>query len=632
MIDHPGRAFAAVPVVLLRYSTRILVAATSVCIAFAAADRACAATPPDLAKLQRQVAEWRTHASPQSLSLAERRHANLAECTDEAAAQGRALEHGGVLAVDEEEYTYVGIEVDDERDCLFMVKPLHRGLSLAEAIDVSDADLMAADMPIKPKVYSAAEVAAANARLAELVALVRSGDYAPFDPQHPVSPVDIGARADCSHVDPRELAAHAINRQAGYIYNGGYAWGMVQRPDGAACIYLEPPIDRGLRADEAMAFEMAQRVHLHPEADKQRTGPDFQAMIAAALNRFDAAAAMPAGAPKNLIDCRDVGADGTDGADDAKSTSGELWIHDGVYSWSFLYRPGGTCLIVGGYRGLSVAEARAFLQAIPSGIADAKHAAAQRAFNCQAKVSQRYGGTMPAYEAGSINGWRYRVFYASLDPELHRLDEAQHALVETRKAAWRQWPANTVHRADVPSDIEVRIYPYGRTRELAAIDLTETRLPVRDVRGSNATHVTRMLHVPSGRLLALDDLFADPAAARAHIVELFLRRLPRRLENSMAGIAFMGSDSDEQEREFRERYLTASRYYATTPADRFARFWVIAGGNEGPSLAGTFSDALLPDFMPPEWKVSPKDIGAYLKPEFHGVLDAIPCPDMPAQD
>lgn len=476
------------------------------------------------------------------------------------------------------------------------------------------------------RVYSPEEIKLAEAHFADLLAAVRTGMHTPLDKRHPPSPLDQVNLVDCSHVDPRVLAAAAGSVSSQYIYNDGYTWRTVVRGETGYCVYLWPPLNRGLNAADASDFLMARQLRLGPEpAD----APNLEHTLKVALARLgDDVVSTAEGLPADLIDCQDFSGSPQDN-DENFSYGAEEWMFDGSYVWTYHYFPKGTCLVVSGgedSRGTTAHEARAFLRAARAGVDDPVHAEAQRAQNCLAKATQSYGANIPAYESGTINGRRYRVFYAALDPDLKPLDDAQHAFVASRKQLWRQSAPVTAHNVEGAFDIEIRIRPTGRTKRLATLNAWEAspgssspRALVRDW----------MLHVSSGRLLTFEDLFVDPKLAHEQVVARYLRGVPHYLDYVMSSLAFLGDDAEQQANDFRARYLEESHRIATTPTEHFPGVSIAADGQRMPYIFGEFSSEVLPDRSPPTWSAELKDLQPYFKPEFRDVLDGIHCSQVP---
>ena len=593
------------------------------------ATSSAAGIPADLTKLQSQVAEWRQHATREGLDDAAAMEAFVAECTADAFAdvEPEDLEYGTDLRIDDDEYHYTSVEVAEKKFCLFMSRPLHRVLSLAEAIVVQDAQVMLRTWPVKPKVYSSEETKAAENDLAELLAAVRSGTHAPVDKAHPPSPLDQVDLADCSDFDPHNLTDAYGESQ--FIFHSYYNWVSVPREHGKRCIYLKAPFNRGLNAADASDFLMAPHLRLTQAAADT---PNLERMVKAALERFDADAGLPSDPrSKDLIDCQKFDPNAQDN-DGSFSSGGARWIFDGMYAWYFYYFPKGTCVAVSGEeetRGLTAKEARAFLRAARAGIDDPRDADVQRADNCLQKASQSDNANIPAYESGTINGRRCRVFYAGLDADLEPLDEAQHAFVASRKEVWRRSAPLTTHHTESAFDTEIRISGAGRTSHLEALSARES---APDPRSPSDAGKYWLLHVPSGRLLTFEDLFVDPKLVHAQIVARTLRHLLDDLDREMPG--FVGDNAEQQAEDYRALLHREGQRIVTTPTEHFVEISVgvffSENGKRKASISGGFSSELLPGGVPLQWGMGSKDLGPFFKPEFRDVLDGMNCPPTPA--
>ncbi len=221
------------------------------------------------------------------------------------------------------------------------------------------------------------------------------------------------------------------------------------------------------------------------------------------------------------------------------------------------------------------------------------------------------------------------MFYAALDPDLKRLDEAQHVFAETRKQARRQSPQLITNNAENAFDVEIRVRATGRTKQLATLEAWEWS-PGSARRADVMKHW--MLHIPSGRLLTFEDLFVDPGAVHEQIVSRYLSTVPQYLDSIMSSLAFMGDDPEQEAKDFRGRYLLETHRIATMPIQHFPGVRIAADGQRVPYVFGGFSSELLPDRAPASWTAALDDLSPHFKPEFRNVLDGIHCPQMPAGD
>jgi hypothetical protein len=513
------------------------------------------------------------------------------------------------------------LDIGNGQVCLLMRSPVSRPLTLAEAIDVQAALVMIADLPVVPHVPTRAEVDAAEANLAALLAAVRAGNHEPLDKRHPSSPLDFADVVDCSQVDPDETPHGGA--LLGWIYNSDYAWIEIRRADATRCVYLEAPFNRGLDAADGADFLRARTLRLEP---RKPDAPNLERTVQAALQRFGGHPGEDEPSmPRNLIDCTDFDREPGDSRDDV-SEGGWAWLSDGAYWFTYYHLPKGTCLFVGNAedtsRGLRATEARAMIRAARAGVDDPAHPVEQREQNCLAKVAQDHPGNVPDYDEGTINGRRYRVFYAALDPDLKRLDEAQHAYAASRKEAWARGLASSGRHSDAASDIDLHFRKVGRTNELASLHAWEAQP------GSGEPPVAKewLLHVPSGRFITFENLFTDPVVVHGRIATHYITEdLTSYLENDMSMRAFLGDDPEQQARDYRARYLEEGRRIASKRVAHYVNIGIGASGERAPVFYGDFSDDLLPSGLPASWRAELKDIGSDLKPEFRHVLDGTIC-------
>jgi hypothetical protein len=487
-------------------------------------------------------------------------------------------------------------------------------------MDVAAAQIMIADLPFVPHVYSREEVNAAEARLAELLAEVRKGDKEPLDKRHPPSPLDVADVVDCSDVKASEVGGGGT---LGYIHNYAYSWKVIPRENGKSCVYLRAPFERGLSAADGADFTMAQRLRLIP---RPPDAPNLERTIAIALERFGGGGGSTTESlPTDLVDCTDFERGPVEDASQDESYGGYVWMADGWYTFNYYHSAKGTCLFVQNEedsRGLKASEGRAMIRAARAGIDDPAHAAEQRIQNCFAKVLQNYAANVPTYEEGTINGRRYRVFYPALDPDLRRLDEAAHAFVASRKELWKQKAPALARIAGQRFDVEIRFRTLGRTRALATLEGWQATPGAAETTDAKKEW---WLHVPSGRFLTFEDLFVEPEVVHEQIAARYLAELPQQLESFMASMVFIGDDAAQQEKDFRASYLSDARRIAETPVAHFADVGIGPTGEHAPFFTGAFTRELLPDETTARWSAQLKDLASELKPEFRNVLHGDVC-------
>ncbi|MBZ0222807.1 MAG: hypothetical protein IT467_11270 [Dokdonella sp.] len=165
------------------------------------------------------------------------------------------------IALDDVDYFYGApcTSTDCTYQCLYMVEPLHRALTLEEARDFSAA-LMMPDIPHAGygktgRARKAAIAAQGERHFAELRAVVRAGKAPHIDPAslgtafRPASPNLV----DCSAI-PYAKLSDSLLPQAGNnrtLYNDTYYFVDLDATGPQRCIYMESPFQRGLTVDEA---------------------------------------------------------------------------------------------------------------------------------------------------------------------------------------------------------------------------------------------------------------------------------------------------------------------------------------------------------------------------------------------
>ncbi len=473
---------------------------------------------------------------------------------------------------------------------------------------------------------------AAEARFAELLARIRSGELSPVDKRHPVSRLDFGHLVDCEDADPRELGRNAPDIASGDLYNGLYKWAIVSRGSDARCVYIAEPLDRGLSARDAADFLMAPNLRLgwseafrianHLPEDKPE--PDLDRAVALAVDRFGGPSHDDNdGLAPHLADCRELDTrfpQRTAGL----GTYGE-WMFDGNYHWSYALISSGVCLILGAghdTRGLEANEARAWLRAARAGVVDADHVNEQRAWNCAYKRMREFGGNTPTYESGVVADRRYRVFFAALDADMKLLDGVQHAWVMEQKARWVREPPP--RQAGEEVDIELNMRSAGRTRTLAGLE-GEAGSPGQWASASEEW----LLHVPSGKLLHFEDLFSDPTAMREFVISRFVAGAPAWIDHVLSSTAFIDGDAQLQAAAYRERYLSAAHQVATEPGQRLRRISFYISDDSKPRVSGVLSPEMMPDGSPSSLSVPASELAPFLKPEFRDAFDFERCPPLP---
>jgi len=295
------------------------------------------------------------------------------------------------------------------------------------------------------------------------------------------------------------------------------------------------------------------------------------------------------------------------------------WIYNGWYRWVYDAYGTGTCVVLlyPEQRSLSRDEAWALLSAAKRKL-PFEEARLDPAFAIQypSDIAQSFGG-MPTFERGSANGVDYTIGFIGIGAPLQALDAIQHQAARreiaiTAKQAWNHRAAGATGKP--PARLSMDFISGGRTAELTVLVMQGTR-SFADGQTSRID-TTWMLHVPSGKLIAFDDLFVDPTAARTSISELYRKEIPSR----MAFYVFPGDDAQAQTRIFRETYQRAAYRLSAPTQEHFRNVRFSTGSGQGGVLV-LFSQEALPlgDFA--MGGTSFKRLQRYLKPKYRHALD-----------
>jgi hypothetical protein len=298
-----------------------------------------------------------------------------------------------------------------------------------------------------------------------------------------------------------------------------------------------------------------------PFSDEQRAQllPDL--LVEAASNRLPLAELQP-----DVVDCS---GDDPNELADAPATWRESWVFNGPYSWTYASKGVGTCVVVLSptSRSLSRDEAWAFLSAAKRSLPLDESRVDPAELSAHATYLRQTLGGWPTFEHGTIDGIDYACRFAGVDPILRPLDEWQHAYAKKILASIPKAISD-----EHPIRLEIDFSGGGRTEELAILD-AEAQWRFADGHWKTAGNESRILHVPSQRLLTFDDLFVDPHAVRKHIGDEYPREMP-------GGVVFPGVDSEVQTRELVASYRRAVAH-ATAPVPENFRHVVFRNDSQG---------------------------------------------------
>ena len=308
------------------------------------------------------------------------------------------------------------------------------------------------------------------------------------------------------------------------------------------------------------------------------------------------------------------------------------WIFNGAYAWRHVEIDGGICvfLVQPEHRGLTREEAWTLLSASklqfpndPETDANLRaQTAKEKAYGEWATNLASFGGTATE-EQGSINGLGYRIRYLGIDASLAPLDRAQHHFAELEKHALsrvrsRNASANTTESA-FALDLEFR--SGGRTKELAVLVAEGHRAGADE--SADRIGADWMLHIPSGRLLTFDDLFADPSAARVHFSEVYRSSL----ESRRSFYAVLGDG--QHAREFAAAYKAADLQASSPTQEHFRHLKIGTVDPSRPTLIIEFTmTPLLPNIGEcPHLESSAEYFRELLRPEYRTAFNGTSYPE-----
>jgi hypothetical protein len=290
------------------------------------------------------------------------------------------------------------------------------------------------------------------------------------------------------------------------------------------------------------------------------------------------------------------------------------WMYNGVYRWSFLARPDGTCIVLSypERRGLSRDEAWSLLSVARKAIpVDASRIDPAFWSEYPLGAARDFGGSA-SYSHGTSNGVGYEINYMGISDSLGVLDEVQRRFARETLAAAR---AERVRRAGATAlSLRLDFSAAGRTAELAVL---AAHGELADASGVLASiQKSWMLHVPSGKLLAFEDLFVDPARVRMKISEDYRREIP----NWRSFEVFLDDPTGEQAAAHRRRHEQAA-WLASEPTPERFRNVHIDTDPDRPLLSVQFQAERLPSGEIAAGGATLKSLRGFLKPEYARVFD-----------
>lgn len=290
------------------------------------------------------------------------------------------------------------------------------------------------------------------------------------------------------------------------------------------------------------------------------------------------------------------------------------WVYNGVYRWSFLARPDGTCIVLSypERRGLSRDEAWSLLSVVGKAMpVDASRIDPAFWSEYPLGAAKDFGGC-PTFSHGTSNGVGYEINYMGTSDSLGPLDEVQRRFARETLAAARAERARRAGRA-APS-LRLDFSAAGRTAELAVLAAYGELVDATGV--LERIQKSWMLHVPSGKLLAFEDLFVDPARVRRKISEDYRREIP----NWRSFQVFLDDPTGEQAVAHRRQYEQAAWLASEPTPDRFRNVYIDTD-LERPRLSVQFQAERLPSGEIAGAGATLKTLRGFLKPEYAHVFD-----------
>lgn len=315
----------------------------------------------------------------------------------------------------------------------------------------------------------------------------------------------------------------------------------------------------------------------------------------------------------NLMDCSQVSVAELERREGASSMQ---WIYNGMYKWGEIplgVTPmgGGTCIYLKSpeHRGLTREEGQVLLSAsrLPFPVtANSDHDAREKAYSDRMRALEDFGGT-ESDDIGTINGFGYQIHFMALGTEFATLDRAQHEFANQKKYALARIKNSGGAFAGGNSiALDLKFSSAGKTRMLALM-VVDGSLTVSDGT-SEPIHTEWILHIPSGKFVFFDEMFANPQQARAHFSAM-VSRVPDPM------YVFLGDE--HAQRDFETAYADAiSR--ATTPTPEHFRHIGISSDPDDPFVGITFEyRRILPSLAEfPQIMLRSSGFRDLLKPEF----------------
>lgn len=227
-----------------------------------------------------------------------------------------------------------------------------------------------------------------------------------------------------------------------------------------------------------------------------------------------------------IVDCSDQSIAELD-SNVAPEQQSFRFVDKWMFFWTWERSKKGLCIYLQKpeRRGLTRPEAQVFLSAQEMHPPDGPDSRACASAAQIVDTSQQDFASTHAEEAGKADGYRYRIDYVRLPQDSDLLDRAQRRFAADQRASL----ANEVARIGTKEGMEPILqidFEGARIGYLASVGGTAK------IDLARSTHVGFIMDVSGKKLLAFDDLFLDPAGARAFVVGQAIPLLAKRYKDT----------------------------------------------------------------------------------------------------
>lgn len=215
-----------------------------------------------LAALRAEVARLSPMQNREMLGRLAEAASHITECPDV-----NPEPYGLIEQLGDTVFKHTNVETGNGTHCFYLLSPVHRPLSVAEARDFQAALMIGMTPKAQRRSATQESMDAGTAAFEALRLAIADGRARPMSMNAPDgSPIvsrspqgsqddwgQTGGLRDCSQVPASMLEEAAGTVGIGFVYNANYEWKIVPVDEGE-CVYLIEPIHRGLGIDEARDF------------------------------------------------------------------------------------------------------------------------------------------------------------------------------------------------------------------------------------------------------------------------------------------------------------------------------------------------------------------------------------------